>query len=104
MDAILATLTAFVGANGRMLAASAAGAPPAVLMATAVLIARASRTRGSEAARHEARIAELARIQAETAGRIHTMGEMLTGRHAELSRVLADRLHPGTPPVCTPVA
>ena len=92
MDAILATLTAFVGANGRMLAASAAAALLAVLMATAVLIARASRTRGSEAARHEARIAELARIQAETAGRIHTMGEMLTGRHAELSRVLADRL------------
>src|SRR5207302_2287687 len=29
---------------------------------------------------------------ADTAGRIHTMGEVLTGRQSELARVVADRL------------
>jgi len=71
----------------------------AALVGIAVLIARASRARSLEAAGHasraeeiEARMAELARIQADTAGRIHMMGEALGGRQAELSRVLADRL------------
>ena len=71
----------------------------AALIGIAVLIARASRARGIEASRQtgraeeiEARMAELARIQADTAGRIHMMGEALGGRQAELSRVLAERL------------
>ena len=71
----------------------------AALIAAAVLISRASGMRKREAAQEaarsqeiETRVAELARIQADTAGRIHTLGEMLTGRHAELSRVLAERL------------
>ena len=71
----------------------------AALIGIAVLIARASRARGLEAARQtgraeeiEARMAELARIQADTAGRIHMMGEALGGRQAEFSRVLAERL------------
>src|SRR6266568_4970515 len=71
----------------------------AALIGIAVLIARASRARSLEAARQtgraeeiEARMAELARIQADTAGRIHMMGEALGGRQAELSRVLAERL------------
>ncbi len=71
----------------------------AALIGIAVLIARASRARSLEAARQtgraeeiEARMAELARIQADTAGRIHMMGEALSGRQAELSRVLAERL------------
>src|SRR5947209_766564 len=71
----------------------------AALIGIAVLLARASRARGLEAARQtgraeeiEARMAELARIQADTAGRIHMMGEALGGRQAELSRVLAERL------------
>ena len=71
----------------------------AALIGIAVLIARASRARGIEASRQtgraeeiEARVAELARIQADTAGRIHMMGEALGGRQAELSRVLAERL------------
>jgi DNA recombination protein RmuC len=69
------------------------------LLAAALLIARASRARSVEAARQatrsaeiEARVGELARVQSDTAGRIHTMGEMLTGRHTELARVLAERL------------
>ena len=71
----------------------------AALVAAAVLISRASGMRKAEAVQEaarsqeiETRVAELARIQADTAGRIHTLGEMLTGRHAELSRVLAERL------------
>ena len=71
----------------------------AALIGIAILIARASRARSTEAAGQtaraeeiEARMAELARIQADTAGRIHMMGEALGGRQAELSRVLADRL------------
>ena len=40
----------------------------------------------------ESRIADLARIQADTAGRVHMMGEALAGRQAELARVVADRL------------
>lgn len=35
---------------------------------------------------------ELARLQAETAGRLQAMGEALTGRQAELARVLSERL------------
>jgi len=73
------------------------------LIGTALIIARASRARSVEAARQtahaeeiEARMAELARIQADTAGRIHTMGENLGGRQAELSRMVAERLDAAT--------
>jgi DNA recombination protein RmuC len=38
------------------------------------------------------RLGELARLQAETSGRLHAMGEALTGRQAELARVLTERL------------
>src|SRR3982074_3326153 len=69
------------------------------LIGTALLIARAARARGRGAARQparaeeiEARVAELARIQADTAGRIHMLGETLGGRQAELSRTVAERL------------
>jgi len=71
----------------------------ALLAAIAVLVARASRARGAEAARQgvhaeelEERMAEVARIQSETAGRLHTMGEVLSGRQAELARAVAERL------------
>jgi DNA recombination protein RmuC len=71
----------------------------ALLGAIAVMTARASRMRGVEAARHdvhveelEERMAEIARIQADTAGRVHTMGEVLSGRQAELARAVSERL------------
>ena len=71
----------------------------ALLGAIAVMLARATRSRGAEAARHdmhagelEERMAEIARIQADTAGRVHTMGEVLSGRQAELARVVSERL------------
>jgi DNA recombination protein RmuC len=69
------------------------------LIGTALILARASRARSLEAARQtahaeeiETRMAELARIQADTAGRIHMLGENLGGRQAELSRMVAERL------------
>ena len=71
----------------------------ALLGAIAVMLARGSRARGVEAARHdvhagelEERMAEIARIQADTAGRVHTMGEVLSGRQAELARAVSERL------------
>src|ERR1044071_931264 len=71
----------------------------ALLGAIAVMVTRAARARGVEAARHddhaeelEERMGEIARIQAETAGRVLTMGEVLSGRQAELARAVAERL------------
>src|SRR5882724_17994 len=71
----------------------------ALLGAMAIMLARASGARGVEAARHdihaseiEERMGELARIQADTAGRVHTMGEVLSGRQAELARAVSERL------------
>ncbi len=71
----------------------------ALLGAIAIMVARSSRSRGVEAARHdvhveelEERMAEIARIQADTAGRVHTMGEVLSGRQAELARAVSERL------------
>src|SRR5206468_9094641 len=76
-----------------------AGIVLVLLAAIAIMLARASRTRGEEATRHdihagelEERMAEIARIQADTAGRVHTMGEVLSGRQAELARVVSERL------------
>jgi len=71
----------------------------ALLAAITIMIARASRSRGDEAARQNAqtgeleeRMAEIARIQAETAGRVHTMGEVISGRQAEMARAVSERL------------
>ena len=71
----------------------------ALLGAIALMLVRGSRARGVEAARHdihagelEERMAEIARIQADTAGRVHTMGEVLSGRQAELARAVSERL------------
>jgi DNA recombination protein RmuC len=71
----------------------------ALLIAIAVLAARGSRRRLEDAIRQERqeeatekRIADLARIQAETAGRLQALGEGLGGRQAELARVVAERL------------
>jgi DNA recombination protein RmuC len=70
-----------------------------LLGAIAVMLARATRARGIEAARHdvhvgelEERMSEIVRAQSETAGRVHTMGEVLSGRQAELARAVSERL------------
>jgi DNA recombination protein RmuC len=71
----------------------------ALLSAIAVMLARSTRARGIEAARHdlhagelEERMGEIVRAQSETAGRVHTMGEVLSGRQAELARAVSERL------------
>ncbi|HLN11501.1 MAG TPA: DNA recombination protein RmuC, partial [Xanthobacteraceae bacterium] len=96
--------TTFLTIGGVNVSATAAAVAFAVailvaLLGIALALMRASRARDRDAEREsmragelEARMAELARIQAETAGRIHVMGDVLTGRQAELARVMADRL------------
>ena len=71
----------------------------AALIALAVSVARASRTTKVDAALQaqragelEERMGEIARIQADTAGRVHTMGEVLSGRQSELARLVGERL------------
>jgi DNA recombination protein RmuC len=94
-------LLTFAGVDVTLGAASLAFASAvlALLIAIAVLAARGSRRRLEDAVRQarldeavEARIADLARIQAETAGRLQALGEGLGGRQAELARVVAERL------------
>ena len=62
----------------------------AVLALVIVLTVRAVRRRDDEATERE--IAELARLQAETAVRIESMRDMLAGRQAELHRAVNERL------------
>src|SRR5258705_443305 len=70
----------------------------AVLVIIAAISVRAFRQREQETARQmrqseamETRMAELARVQAETVGRLQALGEGLGGRQAELARVMAER-------------
>jgi DNA recombination protein RmuC len=71
----------------------------AVMIVLAIGLTRAFRRQGGDAARHaqraadlEARLAEMVRVQADTAGRVHMMGETLSGRQAELARLVGERL------------
>jgi DNA recombination protein RmuC len=70
-----------------------------VMIVLAIVLTRAFRRQGNDSARHaqraadlEARLAEMVRVQADTAGRVHTMGETLSGRQAELARLVGERL------------
>jgi DNA recombination protein RmuC len=69
------------------------------LIAIGVVLLRAARSNSIAAAQEairaeelEQRMAELSRIQADTAGRLHAVGEMLSGRQAELARAVGERL------------
>ena len=80
-------------------ASAAAVAAFILLIALTVMLARAARERRSTAAAEQTRAAQidqrmasLARIQAETVGRLHAMGDTLTSRQAELARVVNERL------------
>jgi DNA recombination protein RmuC len=71
----------------------------AVTIVLAIVLTRAFRRQGGETSRHaqraadlEARLAEMVRVQADTAGRVHMMGETLSGRQAELARLVGERL------------
>src|SRR5262245_33596415 len=82
-----------------LLLAALTGLILVAVIALAMQLARTTRTRALEEASREAaaqeieeRIGELVRIQAETAGRVLTMGGALSGRQAELARTLGDRL------------
>src|ERR1051326_4733797 len=77
----------------------------AILLVLAIVLGRALRRQGGAGARDPqraaalaARLAEMVRVQADTAGWVHTMGETLSGRQAELARLVGERLHPGTHP------
>jgi DNA recombination protein RmuC len=70
-----------------------------VLLALAVLLARSARERRSEAAADavradqiQQRMSSLARIQAESVGRLQAMTETLGGRQVELGRLVTERL------------
>src|ERR1700736_302165 len=76
----------------------------AVLIVLAVVLTRAFRRQGREATRHaqraadlEARLGEMVRVQADTAGRVHMMGETLSGRQGELALLGGERLDAATP-------
>jgi len=70
-----------------------------VMTVVATVVVRAARSGNRDAAMQsvraeelEGRIGDIARIQAETAGRVQTMGEVLAGRQAELARLVNERL------------
>ncbi|MBX6426803.1 MAG: DNA recombination protein RmuC [Variibacter sp.] len=82
-------------------AVAAAGATAALvtLVVLAIALVRTARARAVEANARmllaqevEERLGELARLQAEMAGRVQTMGEMLAGRQAELVTAVGERL------------
>lgn len=59
---------------------------------TATLRAEEAREAAERASELEARLRDLARIQAETTGRIQTMAEVLAQRQSELARAVSERL------------
>jgi DNA recombination protein RmuC len=94
-------LLTFEGVAVTGTAALLAGLAAVLVLLLAVLVAviKAGRRRewvaAAEAMRAEEieeRMGELARIQAETAGRLQAMGEVLSGRQAELARAVSERL------------
>jgi DNA recombination protein RmuC len=88
-----------VDVSSEMVAAAFAVATLVLLLIIAIVALRAARRAAREAAAQtrrsealEMRLAELARIQAETSGRLQALGDGLGGRQAELARVVAERL------------
>ena len=77
------------------IAAMAGAAGVGLLAGAAWLIGRAvrsARRRREERRAAEERMLELTHLQAETAGRVRAMGEMLHSQHAELQRAVNSRL------------
>jgi DNA recombination protein RmuC len=98
MDQPVFVVGEFAPTLGAVLAALT-GLTLVAMIALAIVVARAVGARRLEAATRdllaqelEERIGELARIQSETAGRVQTMGEVLSGRQAELARAVGERL------------
>jgi DNA recombination protein RmuC len=78
--------------DGPALWVVAAGLAAAAAIALAVAISRAAARSGERREEDARQVAELARLQAETAVRIDAMREMLAGRQAELARMVNERL------------
>ena len=98
MDQTILTINGFDISFGTALLGFAV-AVVSLLVTIAAIAARASNVRAVDARDQmrqseflAQRVAELARTQAETAGRLQALGEGLGGRQAELARVMADRL------------
>jgi DNA recombination protein RmuC len=98
MNTPILTLNGFA-ISPEMTAAAFAVAALGLLLIIAVVAVRSARQGAREAAGQarrsealEGRVAELARVQAETTGRLQAMGEGLSGRQAELARVMAEQL------------
>ena len=102
MNQTLITIGTLAVSQGEALAGAAA-VVLALLIAMGAMLVRSAQRRQVEAAgeaarmaerdeQMEARMADFARLQAETAGRLQAMGEALVGRQAELARVLSERL------------
>jgi len=88
-----------IGAIHVGLAETLSAAGLMVMIALTIVFTRAFRRQGRDAAHRaqraadvEARLAEMVRVQADTAGRVHMMGETLSGRQAELARLVGERL------------
>jgi len=82
-----------------MALAAGAGVLLIALLVLVIVVARggAARTREAEEAALrtedlEVRLAEMARVQAETVGRLQTMGEGLAARQSDLARLVNERL------------
>ncbi len=98
MSEVLFHLGALAVTSGMALAGCAAGA----LLLLALMTLSARRAAGDraaeaeEAALHaremEVRLRDLARIQAETTGRVQSMGEVLAQRQSDLARAVSERL------------
>jgi DNA recombination protein RmuC len=95
----MGTTVLTIGAIKLGLAEILSAAGLALLIVLAIVLTRAFRRQGSDSARHaqraadlETRLADMVRVQADTAGRVHMMGETLSGRQAELARLVGERL------------
>lgn len=98
MNEILFSLGDFPVRTGTALIAFG-GLALVLLLAIAVVIARSS-SRGAAAAMAQAmradeleeRLSEVLRMQSESTGRVHEMGQALVGRQAEMTRAVNERL------------
>jgi DNA recombination protein RmuC len=98
MDHTLIIVSGISITVGAVLLAAAACALLLLLIMT-VAVTRGAKERRIDAATRELmtieleeRVADMARIQAETTGRMQSMGEMLAGRQAELAQTVGERL------------
>jgi DNA recombination protein RmuC len=91
MGATVFTLGAY-GFTLAELVIGAAGLAFLLLLGVLVAVSRAGRAHAERAGALEERLLQLARVQAETSGRVQTMAEVLSQRQSDLARAVAERL------------